>query len=107
MLNIFTYIRPTLHDLFSMANKIPHKLYCMGNTFDRIPYYYIRYVQRIRLMPNHDVKAQSPCPLPSIAIATEHLAVLHHSSATVAPRGDVVAFHLSYLEVLTTKRTNA
>ena len=39
MLNIFTYIRPTLHDLFSMANKFPHKLYRMGNTFDRIGKY--------------------------------------------------------------------
>ena len=39
MLNIFTYIRPTLHDLFSMANKFPHKLYRAGNTFDRIGKY--------------------------------------------------------------------
>ena len=40
--------------------------------------------------------------LATVAIATKHLAVVGCGAATLTPRGDVVALHLLYLEVLIT-----
>ena len=43
----------------------------------------------------------------SVAVAAEHLAVFSHGTAAIAPRCDVVGFHLLDFEVLSANGTDA